>query len=126
MNIDMFSRGFGRLFVFYIGLIAMLVFHRVPIIGPITGGFCVGLVIWGGTLTGLITGAFSGLVIGFYYAVIGGGFINLTKNLGGSPNWDKLGFLGTIVRGGPIITFLCFVILGAIGGMIGGSITERK
>jgi len=122
----MFSSGFGRLFVFYIGLMAMFVFHRAPIIGPIIGGFCVGLLIWSGMLIGLITGAFSGSVIGFYYAVLGGGFINLTKNLGGNPHWDKLGFLGTILRGGPIITLLYFIILGAIGGTIGGLITERK
>lgn len=126
MNFDPFSRGFGRLFVFYLGLMAMLIAHRVPIIGPIIGGFFVGLVIWSGMLMGLITGAFSGLIISVYYTIFVSGVINLSKNLGNNPYWTKLGFLGSILRAGPIVTFLYFIILGAIGGYIGGLISERK
>jgi hypothetical protein len=104
----------------------MLIFSPVPIIGPIIGGFCAGIVAWRGTLDGLIIGAINGITIGAFYSIFGGGVANLVKSLGGSPQWVNLGFLGTILRCGPIITLLYFGILGTIGGAIGGLITERK
>ena len=120
---------FVRVSVLFLGIIVIYILRKLPIlpiIGPIIVGFCVGLLIWRGMLIGLIAGAFSGSAIGVYYAHLSGLVISVTNYSRIGPHWDKWGFIGSILSRGPIITLLYFIILGAIGGLIGGFITERK
>ncbi len=114
----------GFIFAALIGFIVMMVLQPLPILGPIIGGIVAGAFLHHGTgsgaVVGFIAGIFGALVLTILLLTIG--FL--------SGIFGQIPILGALVGGGLGIMTIAFSlyegVLGAIGGAIGGVISENR
>lgn len=108
------------------GMIALFVGFVLPFIGQIAGGAVAGYLRGDDTTEGAIVGSLAGLVASIPAALVF--FLLIVLGLVGSiTGGDAAGGFAVVIVFGGILVFTvgAFVVLCAIGGLIGAAITDR-